>query len=272
MKNYAYITVLTNTKYIPGVRALAKSLKEVKSQYPLYVLIPEDREDILIEFSETDKRLIGEDKIIRQPNIKVPSTMEESDSYWKYTFFKLQSVRCTQFEKIILLDSDMLIQNNIDNLFNCYHYSAAVAGHTRVKEWVMLNSGLMVMEPSDDFADKLIELIPQTVERRKKEGLNSGDQDVFQEAFPRWKENKELLLDETYNCFFSDVSYVIKEYKCRVRDISVIHFIGSKKPWMYSTKEMIKIIAKDYVKNPLIAGKKNRILSKYIRYTKENIV
>lgn len=267
MGRNAYITVLTNTRYIPGVRALAKSLKEVKSQYPLYVLVPEDMADVLGTLTENDKKLIGEDNIIKQPNIKIPSTMEESDSYWKYTFFKLQSMRCTQFDKIILLDSDMLIQNNIDDLFNRHHYSASVAGHTRVKEWVMFNSGLMVMEPSDAFADKLIKLIPQTVERRKKEGLNSGDQDVFQEAFPRWKDNKELCLDETYNCFFLDIDYVCKAYECKAEDLYVIHFYGARKPWEYQRSEIKKLLRNKYLKNPFIAYKMTKILNKYIKYT-----
>lgn len=269
MNNYAYVTVLTNIKYIPGVRALARSLKDTKSKYPLYLLIPEDKEDILLGLSENDKRLIGEDNIIKQPNVMVPSTVEYNDSYWRYTFFKLQSMRCTQFEKIILLDSDMLIQNNIDNLFACAHYSAAVAGHTRMNKWVQLNSGLMVMEPSNDLADKLISLIPHTVKKREAEGRDSGDQDVFQEAFPRWEDNKELCLKENYNCFYSDVSYVVKAYKCRVSDISVIHFIGQQKPWMYSKIDELKIVLKNYIRNPLIAGEQTKILFKYIKYTKD---
>lgn len=271
MRNFAYITVLTNTKYIPGVRALARSLKEVKSKYPLYLLIPEDGEDILFGFSENDREIFGKDRIIRQPNVKVPSEMENSDSYWKYTFFKLQSMRCTQFDKIILLDSDMLIQNNIDELFSSSHYSAAVAGKTRMNQWEMFNSGLMVMEPSNKFADKLVKLIPQTVEKRKKEGLSSGDQDVFQEAFPKWKYNKELCLDEIYNCFFLDIDYVCKAYDCKVEELFVIHFYGARKPWEYDRFETFKILKNKYMKNPFVAIKMTKVIKKYISYTKDRI-
>lgn len=44
--SYAYITVLTNLDYLPGVKALNKGLLKVKSKYPLFVLIPKDKEDL----------------------------------------------------------------------------------------------------------------------------------------------------------------------------------------------------------------------------------
>lgn len=44
---YAYITVLTNESYIPGVQALAESLRRVNSKYRLIILVPTERRDAL---------------------------------------------------------------------------------------------------------------------------------------------------------------------------------------------------------------------------------
>jgi len=42
MENYSYISLLTNDNYIYGIILLAESLKQVKSKYPLKVLITKD--------------------------------------------------------------------------------------------------------------------------------------------------------------------------------------------------------------------------------------
>lgn len=39
-KKYAYVTALTSTDYLAGIRTLMFSLKRVKSQHPLVVLVP----------------------------------------------------------------------------------------------------------------------------------------------------------------------------------------------------------------------------------------
>lgn len=39
-KKYAYVTVLTSTDYLDGIRTLLFSLNKVKSKYPLIVLTP----------------------------------------------------------------------------------------------------------------------------------------------------------------------------------------------------------------------------------------
>ena len=42
MGSYSYVTLLTNDNYIYGIILLAKSLKQVKSKYPLKVLITDN--------------------------------------------------------------------------------------------------------------------------------------------------------------------------------------------------------------------------------------
>lgn len=48
-KDYIYLTALTNERYIPGVMALIRSLKEVGTKYDIAIMIPESQEDILKE-------------------------------------------------------------------------------------------------------------------------------------------------------------------------------------------------------------------------------
>lgn len=230
-----YMTALTNEKYVPGVKALKKSLEKVHSKHGLVILVPESKEKVLRAVLEKNKIIdsycflcVKEDLVV-----EYPEDVHFEQHYWSNTFFKLCAADCTEFKKIILLDSDMLIRHNIDHLFNKPHYSAAVAGQCANPEWVKLGSGLMVIEPSQAFFKKLTDSIRPAMYRRFHEGNNIGDQDVFQEAFMDWENHPELLLPERYNCFFGLVRQVAEKEQIKLRDISVIHFIGKEKPWSH---------------------------------------
>ena len=45
--NKVYLTALTNERYIPGVMALARSLRNVNAEYDLAIMIPAEREEAL---------------------------------------------------------------------------------------------------------------------------------------------------------------------------------------------------------------------------------
>ena len=89
----------------------------------------------------------------------------------------------------------------------------------------------MVIEPSKELYNRLMESITPAMYRRFHEGNNIGDQDVFQEAYTDWEEHSELLLPEIYNCFFEDIRVLVSKEKIRLNDISVVHFAGQNKPW-----------------------------------------
>jgi hypothetical protein len=50
MKNYAYISLLTNDSYAYGVALLVESLKRVKAKYPLHVLVTDTVSAATLEF------------------------------------------------------------------------------------------------------------------------------------------------------------------------------------------------------------------------------
>ncbi len=232
-EKYAYITVLTNEKYIPGVIALKKGLAEVGSCYDLVILLPKNRADELEHMLKMNGVLDGRCRAEVKPpvTLTVDGDYPFGDHYWNSTFFKLAAVSCTEYSKVVLLDSDMLILDNIDDLFAYPSYSAVIAGKAVHPEWEDLNSGLMVFEPDMELYNKLIASILPAVRRRMDEGLASGDQDVFQQAFPEWRDEPELHIPEKYNMFFyelCDLSLAGVKYDS---DVKVIHFIGSWKPW-----------------------------------------
>jgi len=79
------------------------------------------------------------------------------DGVWGQVFSKLEFFNLTQFDKVIGLDNDIFIRQSIAHWFD---YPAPAATQARgTIEW---NSGAMVIEPSTDLYNKLIEYIPKT--------------------------------------------------------------------------------------------------------------
>ena len=79
-------------------------------------------------------------------------------------------------EKIVYLDSDLLILENIDNLFNYPHLSCP---RDLPFNMTKFNSGVMVLEPNiDDFKELKERAIEASKENRK-----ISDQDIINEYF-----------------------------------------------------------------------------------------
>lgn len=257
-RDYIYLTALTNERYIPGLMALVRSMKEVKTQYDMAIMIPESREKELKEkISDYGIQKIGGVFIITQPDINIPLDVDIPDYYWKDTFFKLQAARCFEYKKIILLDRDQMAVRNIDHLFEKKHLTSTTCGRCVHPDWRSLSSGLLVIEPLEEFYNKLIACIKPAVERKRTRGLNVGDQDVFQEVYPEWRNDDTLYITENYNICWGWIENLCKKEGYDVNDFYMIHFPGKEKPWD-NKKYYYWIILLNY----LLKGKTNKLFYK----------
>lgn len=237
---YAYVTVVTNMSYAKGLSVLAKSFKRVKSKYPLYVAIPINGEASLSEYINALGLPVLEcDDISLNQNLQNANMV----SSWNQTFFKLNIMRLTQFDKIIFVDADMLVLQNIDHLFSYPSLSATTGGKAAHPEYTEFNSGLMVIEPSENVFAELMGCIDPAIKRKTALGCGYGDQDVFNEYYSDWNSKSECQFDEIYNAeiTYLDALMTIKGFK-NLRDIAVLHYIGKIKIWSYSLIENIRII------------------------------
>ena len=226
---FAYVTTLTSVSYIPGVIALKKSLQKAKSRFGLIVLIPESCCESLTKIIHINKLADQYCRCVVKPDLVFKN---KKSHYWDYTFFKLTAASMTEYDKIILIDSDMLINKNIDHLFECESFSAVIAGKAAHTEYEQLNSGLIVLKPSSTLFEGLVSCAYTAIQKREIRGLFAGDQDVFIEYKTGWENDSTLHLSENYNCFYDDVYRVSKSTNIRAKEIDVIHFIGKEKPWM----------------------------------------
>jgi alpha-N-acetylglucosamine transferase len=121
-----------------------------------------------------------------------------------------------EFEKIVYLDSDCLVLDNIDELFNYPELSAAVdcCDH--------FNAGIFVAKPSPQkFQDILTKL------KNKLPSYDKADQGFLNSYF----KNQFHPLKFKYN---ADQYILSKNMKISEEPIKVIHYEHEHKPWKYN--------------------------------------
>lgn len=239
MKNYAYVCVLTNQRFYPGLCALKYSMDKVNTQYPMYVVVPDTAEPSL-----TDKiKKLGL-SVIALPNLDVDWKLitQNPSERWNSTFFKLQIFTLTQFEKIVFIDLDMIVMGNIDDLFQMPHMSGVAAGNCAHPDWTRLNSGLMVIEPNLELYHQLIACLPDACRERLEIGAGFGDQDVINYQYKNWWDHKELVLPEIYNAVTYDYDFEVICKQYGYRNLRIIHYAEPVKPWQFSFSQICRVI------------------------------
>lgn len=252
---FVYVTIITNNKYIKGIKALIRSLKKARCGYPLVVLVPNDAGSELVETLNSLDCIV---KTANRPSVDLVLRQQNRIETWNDTFFKLSVFDLEEYKKVIYIDSDMMVLNNLDVLFEKPHLSAVAAGQLRDPSWNRLNSGLMVIEPDHELYCKLVDAILPACSKRLVEGSGYGDQDVINYCYQDWPKRKDLHLSERYNCLLSDIEIVAAEVG--FKSIAVIHYIGVRKIWEYSSREKQKEIIR------LIRGRHWKSLLCLLRY------
>ncbi len=110
----AWVTLLTQPSYLMGVRTLRASLAASGSLVPLVVMVTEGIDD------QSRQVLTDEGCLLRDVDPVRPAG-GSPDSYANARFAevwtKLAAWSLTEFERVVFLDADMLVTQNMDELF-----------------------------------------------------------------------------------------------------------------------------------------------------------
>ena len=230
MSKEVFACVLSTNDYLEGVLVLNENLKFLKTQYDLICLINET-------ISEETKNVLDyfQIKYLLFPKIEYDN-YDEFNSHWVNTFDKFNVFRLTDYEKVVYLDSDLLILKNIDHLFlePIITMARDIPFHKD-----KANSCIMVIKPNMKDFNNLVEL----AKKRNDEGKKIGDQDIINEYFDDIR-----LLPDKYNDIRSIAPYESEMYldikkeivMCNgvfpfhkgIDDPIVVHYIGKTKPFM----------------------------------------
>ncbi|KAK4634178.1 Galactinol synthase 1 [Fulvia fulva] len=119
-----WTTLITNTKYLSGLLSLDASLKFVGSKYPLVALYTETFPP------EGHKALDVRGIPKKRVNYLLPSTHKDftNDPRFYDCWSKLTPFSLTEYERVVQLDSDMLVFQNMDELMDIELDGAEQAG------------------------------------------------------------------------------------------------------------------------------------------------
>ncbi|KAL3749946.1 hypothetical protein ACJRO7_010990 [Eucalyptus globulus] len=249
----AYVTFLAgNGHYVKGVVGLAKGLRKAKSKYPLVVAILPD--------VPADHRKILEDQgcIVREiePVYPPENQTQFAMAYYVINYSKLRIWEFVEYDKMIYLDGDIQVFDNIDHLFdlpNGFFYAVMDCfcektwshtpqyeigycqqcpdkvqwpDHVGPKPSLYFNAGMFVYEPNLDTYHDLLETLKVTppTSFAEQDFLNMYFKDIYK-PIPNmynlvlamlWRHPENVELDK----------------------VKVVHYCAAgSKPWLYTGKE-----------------------------------
>lgn len=242
--NVSYVTLLTNDSFLPGALVLNRSLRQVGSGAGFLALVSSGLADGTLrelKRNRIDYRTVEPIKTPHDEGFMMKTCRRLlkkrllSQRFF-HVYTKLRIWELTEYDKVVFLDSDMMVCGNVDDLFDRPDWSAVNAGGElpALNHWRELNSGLLVIRPSKDVYRDMIDKMAALPSR------DGGDQGFLQSYFPRWPELPDLHLPHIYNVFVAhlddyakDLGYGIYGFRnsAASKAIRVLHFAGRPKPW-----------------------------------------
>lgn len=247
MENYTYMTLLTTNRYLPGVITLNETLKQVKSKYPLVVLVTTEIDQQILnilDYLKIQWKKVDTIEFNEKVNNIYKKLIIDGKSYWHNCFTKFQIFNQIEFDKIIFFDADIIILKNIDFLFN-YNDKLILTENLKLyqqpieyknkmininiigqKNKNKFNSGFMIVKPSKDFFNQIINFINELDEQTLL--TLPGDEDYLNLFLI--KNNIQLKdMDPLLNIFYS-IDYNLPEimHEYIYKNGYFVHCVGRK--------------------------------------------
>ncbi|TCQ07719.1 alpha-N-acetylglucosamine transferase [Rhizobium sp. PP-F2F-G36] len=192
---HAFVTLVTNSDYAMGAKALCRSIRRTGTAADIVVLhTPAVAIDALAPLAEFGVRLVETDLLPlsdafnerharRNVHAAAPFTKGRKPAFHSPldNFCKLRLWQLTDYERCIFIDADALVLKNIDKLFAYPEFSAAPNVYESLADFHRLNSGVFVAEPSDETFRAMLQRLdaPDAFWPRT-------DQSFLQAFFPDW--------------------------------------------------------------------------------------
>ncbi|KAJ5586985.1 uncharacterized protein N7459_002750 [Penicillium hispanicum] len=215
-RSAVYCTLLLSDHYLPGAMVLAHSLRDSGTRARLVALFTPDKlhEATINELQTVYDELIPVHSIVNDTPANL-WLMDRPDLI--ATFTKIELWRLTQYERIVYIDCDVVAVRAPDELFSLQVDFAAAPD----VGWPdCFNSGLMALHPNLQDYHALKAFAERGI------SFDGADQGLLNMHFRDWHR-----LSFSYNCTPSANYQYIPAYKHFQSTISLIHFIGSQKPW-----------------------------------------
>jgi lipopolysaccharide biosynthesis glycosyltransferase len=234
MSKYAYVTILYgNNIYLTGALVLGYSLMKTNTPYDRIIMVTPDVSGEYKFYLRTIYTHVQEIEYIEVSS----EIFSEENTRFRDVFTKLECLSLMQYDKIILLDSDMIIAKNMDHLFklnapaaclkkNYIPYGKLIPSNmicSGNKLVGSINAGLMLLKPDNNELENIKKDISKNTQLNK---YKYPEQDYLSLRYC----GKWTSISFNYNFQFG-LTNRVKKCHYKINDIYVIHYSSSYKPW-----------------------------------------
>eukprot|EP00931_Biecheleriopsis_adriatica_P070286 TRINITY_DN44063_c0_g1_i1.p1 TRINITY_DN44063_c0_g1~~TRINITY_DN44063_c0_g1_i1.p1 ORF type:complete len:251 (-),score=36.41 TRINITY_DN44063_c0_g1_i1:294-1046(-) len=220
MQSQAYATLLTSDDFLMAVQALSSSLKATGTDHlPMLVLHTDQVSAITLSRLRADSCLV----LRRVEAIANPHTTDVA-GWVNSGFTKLRLWEQEDFVKLIYIDADCLVLENIDELFD----RPTPAFCPDVFPPDKFNAGVIVLEPNGRTFQLMMEKIGVL---ESHDGGDTGFLNSFYDDWYNWPAEQRLPF--RYNALRTMYwfTHANPGYWKAVSPVKVLHFCSSPKPW-----------------------------------------
>jgi len=222
MSSEAFVTLVTNDTYALGALVLAHSLRQTNTRAQLVVLTTPGVTDHMIKTLSSNFDVVQNIDLINSNDTEILEAMKRPEL--GVTLSKIHCWKLTQYKKCVFLDADILVLQNIDELFEKEELSAV----PDIGWPDLFNSGVFVYQPSEETFRGLLKLA------KESGSFDGGDQGLLNTYFSDWRtKDVSRILSFIYNMSSVAVYSYIPAYRQFGKNVKVVHFLGALKPWFY---------------------------------------
>ncbi|CAE6931464.1 unnamed protein product [Symbiodinium natans] len=176
----------------------------------------------------------------------VKKLIARSEDRFRHVFTKLHVFGCDDYEKVVLLDIDLLVRDNVDELGHLKPPCALRRGHKSLPSHVDvalscydrhgqqrfgMNLGVAILKPCQEELRKMLDSVKRMDPMH--EASNGPEQDFLSRWFKDWK-----TLSLKYNYQLHQLAYSLdhegpdaERLQLKYENVKVIHYSGKVKPW-----------------------------------------
>lgn len=222
---HAFASMITSDDFLMGMQALVASLKATGTHSKLLLLHTDQVSNGVVS-------RLGANEIVEMRRVEaIANPHHTSVAGWVNSgFTKLRLWEQDDFSKLVYVDADCIIMQNIDELFE--RPSPAFAPDVFPPD--RFNAGVIVLEPSREVFEEMLEQIPQLPSH------DGGDTGFLNAFFPAWYEWPAAhRLQFRYNALRTMYWFTCSNpgYWDAVKPLKILHFCSSPKPWEPEAKK-----------------------------------
>ena len=230
----AYATLITSDDFRPGVEVLLSSIVSTGTLHPTVVMYTEqvsrNQVEAMIKFAAGISKRITFRKVDAIGKGGGCDGAAHVQGWEVAAYTKLALWSLTEYERLVYIDADAVVLENVDELFDRPAFAAAPDVFPPDK----FNAGVLVVKPDKNIFERMLDA------RKSLQSYDGGDTGFLNAFFSEWYTMPaEHRLPFSYNAQRT-VHWLSFEknpgYWNAIKPIKILHYSSSPKPWDATAK------------------------------------